>query len=478
MPTSAGVSSRSTREITIDGGAYSVLAVHDRPRARPGDRQPARSLRFPRLPLRDLLRRHQQARLHALSRRRAHRRVLRDGADDGCDRPRGRARAVGGAARKPRAGPSRCRTTTSRTSTSTAATIRRACAWRARRSASTQWRARQKQRRARRPPHRHRLRDLHASSRRTAPACSRPGALPVIPGFDQATVRVTPDGGLEMRVGVHSHGQGMETTFAQIAHEILGIDIRRRSSWSTATPAQTPFSTGTYASRSHRDGGRRGVDRPARRWCRASSRSARTCCGAAPDAVALRRRPRRRPATAACSIARGRAAPGTCARTACRADVDPRGLEATVGYKPKVDTGAFSYATHAVAVAVDPEIGHVEILDYVIVEDCGTHGEPDGRRRPDLRRRRAGHRHRALRGDAVRRATASRWRRRSPTTCCPGATEVPNAAHLPHRDAVALHRVRHQGHGRRRRDRAAGGDLQCRQRCAARRSAPRSRRRR
>jgi xanthine dehydrogenase molybdopterin-binding subunit B len=35
------------------------------------------------------------------------------------------------------------------------------------------------------------------------------------------------------------------------------------------------------------------------------------------------------------------------------------------------DTGTFSYATHAALVAVDPEIGDIEILDYVIVEDGG-----------------------------------------------------------------------------------------------------------
>jgi carbon-monoxide dehydrogenase large subunit len=51
--------------------------------------------------------------------------------------------------------------------------------------------------------------------------------------------------------------------------------------------------------------------------------------------------------------------------------VDLTGLEATHGFKPKVDTGAFSYATHAAAVAVDTRTGHVEILEYVIVEDCG-----------------------------------------------------------------------------------------------------------
>jgi carbon-monoxide dehydrogenase large subunit len=53
-------------------------------------------------------------------------------------------------------------------------------------------------------------------------------------------------------------------------------------------------------------------------------------------------------------------------------DVDLGGLETTVGFRPKVDTGVFSYASHAAVVAVDPEIGAIEILDYVIVEDCGT----------------------------------------------------------------------------------------------------------
>jgi carbon-monoxide dehydrogenase large subunit len=35
------------------------------------------------------------------------------------------------------------------------------------------------------------------------------------------------------------------------------------------------------------------------------------------------------------------------------------------------DSGTFSYAAHVVTVAVDPEMGDIEILDYVIVEDGG-----------------------------------------------------------------------------------------------------------
>src|SRR5699024_4229868 len=50
----------------------------------------------------------------------------------------------------------------------------------------------------------------------------------VIPGRDHANIRMTPDGGLEIKVGVHSHGQGMETSFAQIANEILGVRSEER----------------------------------------------------------------------------------------------------------------------------------------------------------------------------------------------------------------------------------------------------------
>ena len=70
-------------------------------------------------------------------------------------------------------------------------------------------------------------------------------------------------------------------------------------------------------------------------------------------------------------------------------------------------------------VAVDPEIGEVEMLDYVIVEDGGVLVNPmivDGQ---SLRRRGARHRHGALRGDAVRRARDSRSPRRSRIICCP-----------------------------------------------------------
>src|SRR6202000_822940 len=73
--------------------------------------------------------------------------------------------------------------------------------------------------------------------------------IPMVPGFEQATARLTADGGLELRVGIQSHGQGLATTLAQVAREILGISIARIKVVHGDT-ALTPYSTGTWGSRS------------------------------------------------------------------------------------------------------------------------------------------------------------------------------------------------------------------------------------
>lgn len=191
---------------------------------------------------------------------------------------------------------------------------------------------------------------------------------PVVPGFDQAFVRVTPDGGLEMRVGVHSHGQGMETTFAQVAHEVLGIDIARMKLVHGDT-GRTPYSTGTYASRSMvMSGG--AVSQACKILVPRILRIGAHLLQVPPEQVTL-----------ADGHVRGGGKSVSIRQIAqawylspqlLPADVDAAGLEATVGYKAKVDTGAFAYASHAAVVAVDPDLGSVEILDYVAVEDCGV----------------------------------------------------------------------------------------------------------
>jgi carbon-monoxide dehydrogenase large subunit len=192
--------------------------------------------------------------------------------------------------------------------------------------------------------------------------------LPIVPGYDQAAVRVTPDGGLEVRVGVHSHGQGMETTLGQIAHEVLGVPVAQVQVVHGDT-GTTPFSTGTYASRS--------IVMAGGAVANACRELAQRCVKIGAHLMGCR------PEEARFEAGRivGPSASLTVADIAFAwykrpdklpKDVDMGGLEAVVGFRPKVDSGVFSYASHAAIVAVDPELGGVEILDYVIVEDCGT----------------------------------------------------------------------------------------------------------
>jgi len=51
-------------------------------------------------------------------------------------------------------------------------------------------------------------------------------------------------------------------------------------------------------------------------------------------------------------------------------------LDATATYEPSISTGVYSYATHGAVVAVDPETGAVELLDFAVAEDCGTMVNP------------------------------------------------------------------------------------------------------
>ena len=192
--------------------------------------------------------------------------------------------------------------------------------------------------------------------------------IPFVPGYEQCFARFTPDGVLELRIGAHSHGQGLETTLSQVAHSILGVphDRIRLVHGDTAT---TPYSTGTWGSRSMiMSGGAvaAACDQLGQRLIKIGAALLQAKAGE----VSLQE--------GCITSPTGRIAIADVARTYYRrpqdlpADVDPGGLEVTAGYKAKRDTGTFSYAAHAAVVAVDPGTGEVEILDYVVVEDGGV----------------------------------------------------------------------------------------------------------
>ena len=192
--------------------------------------------------------------------------------------------------------------------------------------------------------------------------------LPIIFGYESARGHLTPDGDLVFEVAIQSHGQGLETTLAQIASEELGVDpalvvIRHGDS------SLSPYGMGTFASRSMvmaggavsrvcellrdkiLDVGARLLEIDPTQAFIGEARVSATD-GRSVDFAAIGRAAYLRPELLGIGI-------------------DP-GLEATTTYQPAVGTGAFTYATHAAVVSVDPGSGLVSILDYVVVEDCGT----------------------------------------------------------------------------------------------------------
>lgn len=194
--------------------------------------------------------------------------------------------------------------------------------------------------------------------------------IPMVPGHEQCCARLTPDGILELRIGAHSHGQSLETTMAQVAHTVLGIDESRVRLLHGDT-ALSPYSTGTWGSR-----------------CAVMSGGAvATACKAIAQRVLHIAAHLMAVPVEGLRLQDGSIVDSLGARTLSLTDVahawyrqpqrlpktvDPAGLEVAVGYKAARDTGTFSYAVHACAVAIDTELGAVEILDYVICEDGGV----------------------------------------------------------------------------------------------------------
>ncbi|THD82994.1 xanthine dehydrogenase family protein molybdopterin-binding subunit [Aliigemmobacter aestuarii] len=72
--------------------------------------------------------------------------------------------------------------------------------------------------------------------------------------YESATVRVNATGSISVFTGSHSHGQGHETSFAQVVAEMIGIDAGQVEIIHGDT-SNTPMGMGTYGSRSLAVGG-------------------------------------------------------------------------------------------------------------------------------------------------------------------------------------------------------------------------------
>jgi carbon-monoxide dehydrogenase large subunit len=187
-------------------------------------------------------------------------------------------------------------------------------------------------------------------------------------GFESGVVRVHPDGSVTALAGSHSHGQGHATTYAQlvadeleIAHE--DVDVVEGDTESV------PQGTGTFGSRSTITAGNAVVE--SAREVRATAR--RIAAGLLDADVADVAY-----ADGAFTADGESVSFATVADEAYGGDVPEDvgyGLEATTFYEP--EGTAYTFGTHAVAVAVDPDTGALDVEQYVAVDDCGERVNPD-----------------------------------------------------------------------------------------------------
>jgi carbon-monoxide dehydrogenase large subunit len=194
------------------------------------------------------------------------------------------------------------------------------------------------------------------------------GALGARAGFfESAVLRVEPDGSLQAFLGTHNHGQGHETSFAQILAQRLGVAPHRIKIVEGDTAA-VPYGTGTFGSRSIAVGGSALV-RAAEKIERKGRRIAAHLFEAAEADVEFRDGAFRVIGTdrslSFAEVARAAHVPANYPHES----LEP-GLHESAFYDPP--NFAFSNGVHICEATVDVETGRVEVPRYWCVDDVGT----------------------------------------------------------------------------------------------------------
>jgi carbon-monoxide dehydrogenase large subunit len=193
---------------------------------------------------------------------------------------------------------------------------------------------------------------------------------PISFAYESARVSLDPSGRVTVQTSLHSHGQGHETTFAQVAAERLGLPLDYiRVEFGDTNSA--PYGMGTFASRgavlgsgaiaAASDDVRQAILGMAGHLLEASTedmlieegvitvRGTDLSVTVGEVARLAYHRPERLP-------------PG----------LTPGNFASARSYDAQPGTGAWANAVHVAVVEVDPQTGVTEVLRYVVVEDCGT----------------------------------------------------------------------------------------------------------
>ncbi len=172
---------------------------------------------------------------------------------------------------------------------------------------------------------------------------------------EHARLALMSDGTVSVYVGSSANGQGLETAFAQIAADALELPMTRIRGVFHGSTDLLREGFGSYSSRSIVMGGCAIVAaaEKLREMIRAAAAQRLGCDRADVEIV----------------DGEVRVGAGVCRTFVPLSEVANSGIVADGAFASPHRT--YSYGAHAAHVAVDPATGHIEVLDYVAVEDVG-----------------------------------------------------------------------------------------------------------
>ncbi len=186
-------------------------------------------------------------------------------------------------------------------------------------------------------------------------------------GWESATVRVEPTGKVNILTGASPHGQGQETSFAQIAADLLGLEPDDILVVHGDT-AVVPYGIGTFGSRATAVGGT-AVYTALTKIRDKLAAIAGHILQEEPKRLVFRDKKIYLKSNPAKSLAFAEAVSAAYVAKTLPPGMEP-GLEATYFFEPSNFT--FPFGAHVAVVEVDPETGEVRLLRYVAVDDCGN----------------------------------------------------------------------------------------------------------
>lgn len=184
--------------------------------------------------------------------------------------------------------------------------------------------------------------------------------------FESAEVRIDVSGGTQILAGTHNHGQGHDTTYAQIVADRLGLPFDDISVVEGDTAA-VPMGTGTFGSRSIAVGGS-AIAVATDKIIEKGRRIAAHLMEAPEEDVSFA------DGTFSISGTDRRITITEVAEAANLGHVLPLGTEPGFNESAFYDPSNFAYSNggHVVEIEIDPETGVIDFKRYYVVDDIGT----------------------------------------------------------------------------------------------------------